>query len=431
MKRLMFATVGTASHSVESVAHSVRQYNPDHVVFLATEQARQQRVPAVVDRVGLVDEGADEPGRWTYSVPEDAEFDHRLDAERLYLAYRRLMRRTIDGRDALVDNAVADYSEGTRPMSAALFEAATSLGVPVVTYVTGERGDDGGVIPGTERTYAVHGRRLRAVESLDEAVERFNEGRYAVAAEIADRLSDTPEVFLPFDGQGRDLVAVAAETFEAWDRFQLAEALEIMQKLGDEDRFDPDFVAEHLMTTDEREAIRQRHLHQAVNREMYLGLLADVVANADRRLAEQSYDDAVGRLYRAIEYVAQLRIWERWELSTAEFPVDRLPDAIAGPDDEPGQTRPLAQADAWKLLCHEDDELGELYETLYEETDLRRALRKRNVSILAHGFEPVKATYAETLREAVDRLARAGWGDDRWEQLLEACRFPQIRDLRV
>lgn len=435
MKRLMFVTVGTSPGVVESVAHSVRDYNPDHVVLLSSERGRRATVEAIRTELGFDAYASEESGeRWTYSAPEGGEaMEGILDVEGLQLVYRQIIDAQLALHDAEAEHAVADFTHGTRPMSIALFQAAYSRGVRMLAYVSGERDESTGeVIPGTETTHEVYGRRLRAFDRLQEAVEQFNRGEYSAARQAAEAMASIPAIHLPHGGDGRALVATAATAFEAWDRFRLEEALEELQKLGDEEVLDPEFAARHLVGVRRREAVLQRHLAMAINRPMDFGLLADVVANADRRIGECAWDDAVGRLYRALEYVAQLRIWEVFEEKTAAFPVERLSEALRGrlaPEAEAGESCTLSMRNAWRLLEADGDELAARFVELLEETELEGALRKRNHSILAHGFESVRGEYARVLRQAVDQLARAGWGTETWEEALDACDFPRIEGL--
>jgi CRISPR-associated protein (TIGR02710 family) len=434
MKRLMFVTVGPSPGTVESIVHSIRQYNPDHVVFLAPETIRDDQVEDVVDRLELVDSSRADgtPGRWTCDVPSDPRLDETHDVERLHMACRAIIERAFETEGGDLENAVADFTRGPKPLSVALFHAAYTLGIQIIGYVTGKRDGDGRVIPGTETTHSVYGRRLQALEQLQEAIRLFNTGDYSPAREIAARLADTPDVHLPYRGRGRYLVETAAEALEAWDRFQHEAAMDAFQRLGDEEAVEPSFVEAHFIGEHEREAVRQRHLHEAIERDMYLGLAADVVANADRRFEQHAYDDAVARLYRALEYLAQLRIDEAYGLETGGFPVDRLPDVMFEEivDDPNRDVCRLSLMQAWTFLEREGDALGERFDELRDETELEEALRKRNVSILAHGFEPVGSEYAEELRRGVDRLATAGWGEDAWEEALARCRFPELTGLR-
>lgn len=40
----------------------------------------------------------------------------------------------------------------------------------------------------------------------------------------------------------------------------------------------------------------------------------DLILNAERRAVQERYDDAVARLYRAVEMVAQVRLQSEWGL---------------------------------------------------------------------------------------------------------------------
>ncbi len=426
----MFATVGPSPGTIESLVHSIRQYNPDHVVFLAPAAIRDEQVREIVERLELYEGDAcneTPPERWTYDAPDDERLEHVDDVERLHLACRELIQASLETHGGHVEHAVADFTQGSKPMSVALFHAAYALDVQILGYVTGERNDRGDVIPGTEMTYSVYGRRLKALEQIQEAVRLFNDGAYGPARQKASSLADTPDIHLPYGGRARYLIEMAATALEAWDRFQLETAMEAFQRLGDDEAIEPEFVGQHFIDHHEREAIRQRHLHEAIERDMYLGLAADVVANADRRVEQEAYDDAVGRLYRAIEYLAQLRIYQEYGLETACFPVDKLPgDMTEIVDRDDQDICQLSLAQAWQFLKHDGDSLGSTFHELEEETDFREAMRKRNASILAHGFEPVKQEYAECLRRGVERLAVAGWGEETWHDALARCRFPEL-----
>jgi CRISPR-associated protein (TIGR02710 family) len=57
-------------------------------------------------------------------------------------------------------------------------------------------------------------------------------------------------------------------------------------------------------------------------------LVEDLVLNAERRAKMERYDDAVGRLYRALELLAQVHLWRRYEIKTGEVDLSKLPDAL-------------------------------------------------------------------------------------------------------
>lgn len=463
MKRLMFVTLGTGRQVPGTVVYAIEEFNPDRVILLGTRASRNEKGPALVEAltastgtdrssiptVATSDLGLDGgfPGDWsgfqlciaagtyaglTVEFASEPGLEQYGDAEELQLAYRRIIRESLRRYEARREHAIADFSTGAKPMSAALYAAAVELDIPVLNYVTGERDEDGEVIPGTERARQVRVRRLRVRWELREAREMFDSREYQAAYARAEATESVPDALLPHDGQGRRLLVTAGRALAAWNRFRFDEALSQFQNLGETDLFDPEFVGEHFITKRRRHEI-QRHLAQARGQQeaeqpTYFPLVADLVGNAGRASDEGAHDDAIARLYRALEFLAQLRIWEEFELLTGEFPVERLPDGEAEETDE---TAGIGLVGAWKFLAAEGDDVGTAWHARYEgeDDDLKTALQQRNESLLAHGFRPVDAKYVGRLRSAVERLARVGWGDDRWEEARRVTQFPSLEQL--
>lgn len=442
MKRLAFFTVGTEPDVAESIAFSVQRYNPDHLVFFTTEALRQPQLE-LWDLLGIDLEAADESTRriageiaggefrgLSFAIPVDESLDGDHDAAALHLGYRRLMQREFDIEpedfEWLRKNAMADFTCGTRPMSAALFGAAYALGIKTLIYTSGSGDDHGEAF----RSHATRARSLRAVEWTEHAVELFNRGEYVEAAHQAERLGELQRSHLPKQGHFGKIILCASRAFEAWERFRFRDALEHFECLNDADEIDQSVVGQHLMNKARRGQV-MRHLHEASSSDMSLRLLADVYANGCRRLDERAFDDALGRLYRAWEYTAQLRLHEKFGLTTAEFPVDRVTDDMGVDPNDDGQTCRMGAEATWRYLAEEGDELAGEYRRILEETDLRVAILQRNTSLLAHGFDPVGEDYARCMADAVDRLARTGWGDEAWRKRLEVCEFPRIEQLRM
>jgi len=54
------------------------------------------------------------------------------------------------------------------------------------------------------------------------------------------------------------------------------------------------------------------------NYENYDLLIADILNNARRRMKEGKYDDAMARLYRTVELIAQYRLKMKYEIDTSD-----------------------------------------------------------------------------------------------------------------
>jgi CRISPR-associated protein (TIGR02710 family) len=133
----------------------------------------------------------------------------------------------------------------------------------------------------------------------------------------------------------------------------------------------------------------------------------DLLANAKRRKDEGRLDDAVARLYRAIEAVAQVALKERHGFaSTEKVPLDRVPETLRrewAPKAKAGVV-PLGLQDAYALLASLKDPLGEKFKgTALDGKESPLVVRNR--SILAHGFDRVSERVFDKLWAAALSLA--------------------------
>ncbi len=116
------------------------------------------------------------------------------------------------------------------------------------------------------------------------------------------------------------------------------------------------------------------------------------------------YDDAVARLYRAVEVVAQMLLARR-NIDTSRIKFEDLP-----PD--------------WQIKYQESmgDDIGREFR---ENRNLRNYLNKRNNSIMAHGLEPMTRQIFDELSRETNQLAVKAF--PRLGTLKEKSRFPTLK----
>ncbi|MCL0038922.1 TIGR02710 family CRISPR-associated CARF protein [Dehalococcoidia bacterium] len=131
------------------------------------------------------------------------------------------------------------------------------------------------------------------------------------------------------------------------------------------------------------------------------GVLHHNLVNADRRAQEGKYDDAVARLYRAVELIAQILLARR-HIDTSEVKVEDLPTDWREAVEPAGEPMKLGQEKAFALLESLGEKIGREYR---ENKKLRHYLSKRNSSILAHQLEPMTGEIYEELSSEVNQLA--------------------------
>ncbi len=389
---------------------SLRQSQADYVVFISSDPAEPQTGSySLVDRYAeLVGLSPDQYENLVLSNPDD-----------LVDCYQRLVRLFQDLRRRFpFAELLADYTGGTKSMSAAVVLAALdSEQSPEIKlrFVHGQRGGQATVIPGTESFVAVSGiydlRARRLVFRARDALEHFHYAEadrllgLALQREISSSLRDQLKPM-------QDL----CRAFDAWDRYELDLAATILTPYRAKwyQRLE---VLRQLQAVTEAFAVHQNQ--QSPDQPRLAGLeqlrdpyiaVEDLLLNAERRAAQNRYDDAMARVYRALELLIQLRLWLGHHIDTSDVDLAHLPEAQReryASRVEPGRPLTLGLLQAWDLLSDFSDE--PLADWLRAERGrLLDWARHRNHSLLAHGFRPITEDMWKTYGSLGIDLCRRG-----------------------
>ncbi len=400
MRPLLLAV--TVGGSCEPVVTAIRDHNPDHVLFFASSGPRGSR--STIDGLGKV-------CRENVSIlaqtglPEGCytivEIDEPDDLTRCYAATRKglaeLAARYPDRQ------RVADYTGGTKTMSAALVLAALEMGWEL-SLVKGTRTDLVKVVDGTEMASLVNTWEVRVRQYMAEGMRLFNGYAFAAAGELLEGTLRMASVSPEMERTIREWVALS-RGFDAWDRF-------------DHER------AYHLLEPFQAQLAPQWWVFLKVLAGKTRGSgyepVFDLLLNAERRAARGRYDDAVARLYRALEWMAQIRLKQREpSLDASDIQVDLLPEPLradyeamrrpAQGSGKPGKVQ-LGLVEAFVLLARLGDPLGRVYGESWGQVraSLQAALEKRNYSILAHGTRPLGQADYQAMRDQVEKLIENG-----------------------
>jgi CRISPR-associated protein (TIGR02710 family) len=288
------------------------------------------------------------------------------------------------------EDIVADPTGGTKIMSAALILAAAELGL-TVAYVGGEertKDGKGVVINGSEKMYySAHPYDIIARFDKESFCNNFNAYRFEAA--VADCIAIKSK-----GSQNLKRLAGALEKitvgYRDWDLFRydtcanaLGKGLDDLRRLSVEEPA----VTDRLGAFIRRVAENLDHLQRLPKLGLVWEYVREVTANAVRRGEEGRYDDAVARLYRALEMAGQAEIYKLHGESTTNFPVHLL-DAQTQADVrnkiKKTKTVDLGSYDTFNYLARIGNEVGQKYITKNDE--IRAILQNRNDSILAHGI---------------------------------------------
>ncbi len=401
---LLICTVGG---SPEPIVATLKRWAPVRIRFVPTGETRKQIEASIVPLAQS--EGLTlDPGR--YDLLE------LLDGQDFAACVNTLRQLTPVVEEWLGRGeqyqVVVDFTGGTKCMSAALALQAHRWRC-VFSYVGGsERTKEGVgvVISGKEQVLHAHNPwDALGFQAVEEFVALFDQQAFAAGAALADRaLRNVGE-----RSRKRELTALKllAEGYDYWDRFDQKGAVAKLRELAN---YDNDLRAVFgPVRADSLRAVTGAHadyLRKLVEGNVpSLQHVTDLLANAQRRKVEGRIDDAVARLYRAIESLAQVALAERHQIpNTKHVPIDRVPEPLCGlwaSRAEVG-TVFLGLQDAYDLLHSLGDDLGAKFKQLQLHDRQRSPLTARNQSILAHGFERVSDKVFEQLWTAALQLAQ-------------------------
>jgi CRISPR-associated protein (TIGR02710 family) len=382
--KVLILTVGTTREPLEV---ALSEHAPEGVVFLASQASH----PVAAEL--LRDYGA--------------SFRHHTllleDAESLLEAYQKALLALRKALEWEAKAIVADLTGGTKPMAAGLTLALTGRGV-VFSYVGGERRD-----PETGRVLSGH-ERLRL---LEDPTARFGLREWAGftrawnALNLGMALSELESLLSrplsPSEARFYRAMQGVVEGLMEWDRFRHQEALKrlsahlpvalaVAEAWGHGGKVRVLKGLEALLP----------HLKSIVEagEKPTFPLLQDLLANAERRAALGRFDDALARLYRALELAVEADLQERLGFT--------LKDPKTWPEDFPESLRerilkPRGLMDLLEAAFDLDlafGQRGTLAQRLYgEKNRLQALLQKRHGSILAHGTRPVEREDYERLRD--------------------------------
>jgi len=390
VQTLLALTVGG---SCAPVVTAIRDYNPDFVVFIVSTGSRGSRsmvdgqskpcaaedktpLPNILEQTGL-------PG-------DKCTFIELDDPDTLHLCYQKIRDGLNKHTVARADwRKIADYTGGTKTMTAALILVALELGWEL-SVVRGNRTDLLKVRDGTEMASLVNTWEVRARQQLEQAEILFTQYAYSSAGQLVESLLRTAPLSPELQREIQRFVTLS-RGFDAWDRFDHVRAVQILAPYQSE--IVPQWKFLKILTGQSKGTGYEP--------------VFDLVRNAERRAARGRYDDAVARLYRALEMLAQIRLKQRApSLDSSDLKLDLLPENIRQTYANRQGKIKLGLLEDYDLLNALEDPLGESFAS--ERRKILATLEKRNASILAHGAQPCDENIYNEMHSETLRLLEQG-----------------------
>lgn len=383
----------TVGGSPEPLLTCVRELQPQRVVFFASDQTVR-----CVDGAGRPNERRLRDGTSekldnfvTLMQLQDyqAERDRVLleDIDDVQACYQQMSAKVAELKAEGWRNIAVDYTGGTKSMSAGLLLLAVDESLDI--HVTTGLRDNTRAVQRGQTTRGVGVTDLRTQRHLQRDVARsFRCFDYSEAHHLLQSLVRPRDLSRAMRHQVQFLASVA-EALSAWDVFDHEKALECVDS--------PVFSK----STRVREKV-QKPLQRLVGLRHWLlsggklpaqgsgyELVEDLVLNAQRRTSVRRYDDAVGRYYRALEMLAQVRLKLQYGIETGAVQPEQVPIGARERYLKAGEAETkLGLRDAYSLLRDlQDPVVGPIFAD--REKVLINALSVRNNSLFAHGYQPI------------------------------------------
>ncbi len=379
IKKTLICTVG-GSH--RPIVKAIESTKADFVCFVCSDDdlttGNKGSYTQILDKGLCIKSSPKDDKPSLPNIPEQVGLEERqytiirVQPDNLTNVYEQI-QHWIGKSDFDSQSLVADYTGGTKTMTAGLVMVALKDNRIQLNLIAGPRSD-------LRQVRADHGsatrasiENLRIQQQLHEVLMLWQHHGYAEAAQLSH------EIINPQDAQllaRLEQVRGASKALADWDCFRHEEALERLEIYRT--RFST--VWTHLYNLLNKLAARDeatRELHQ----------LFDLWRNAQRRGFAGRFDDAVSRWYRLVEGCAQWILKSHSGIDTADVPPEMISQEMGVHPDKNGKFK-VASSNAWKLAAIHGPAPAQNFWAA-EKTRLPDYLQLRNHSILAHGFLPI------------------------------------------
>lgn len=399
-KKFLIMTIGTGMGKdgmeslIRGLIKSIESCNPDYIVFVVTEKSKKT-LPEIEKKYSALPEH------------ETILIEDLGDVNEVFIkTHRKIEELKRKG------NVVVDFTSGTKAMSAGAVLAAACEGADI-SYISGKR-VEGKVLPGTEMVLTYH--PFAGMMKIQEKIgkELFNYYQFDASIKVFDSILDTA----PSEEDAERIMKIKSiiEGYRLWDRFDHERAGEILLGIKEVPSQNKEFIGKIARIADKEP--------------LYI---ADILNNSKRRYKEGKYDDAMARLYRVIELIAQYRLKSVYGIDSSNVEIERLPRGIREKyekliedyyEDDRKKRIKLGLRKDYELLKDLGDEIGKEF---YGNKRLQHLLSKRNESILAHGLSAIPKEVYEELLSITLEFARIAVPDV--DVLMKKSEFPRIEEL--
>ena len=291
---------------------------------------------------------------------------------------------------------IMDYTSGTKTMSAAMACCGMFYHKDLIS-VGGDR-STGEVSAGTEIINYQNIYKIYDKFALMRIRNYFNSNRFMPCVDILSYIVDS--------SIHKDSLLHLCKSYYAWDNMEFEHAYNHLKEV-DTNLFELSDIKDYLKKNIKAlgTIVNSRSLNL---KNCYI--LASLINNSIRKADGYKYDDAIARLYRSFELIAQIKL-TNYGIQSSAIDVSLLREKNVSQDfintlektREDGKIR-IGLVMDFLLLNELGDDLGKYY--IENESRIKNLTQKRNNSILAHGLNSQSREDFDEFLEVVIDLAR-------------------------
>ena len=373
----------------KGIYSSIHKIYPDYIVFFASEISKN-----VIEHVKELFEADDDE----FIEGQDYEIILLEQVDNFNSCFEAFEQKIwqLDVFSEEKYEIIMDYTSGTRTMSAAMACCGMFYSKDLIT-VSGDN-KNGIVTPGTESIQYQNLYKVYDKFALMRIRNYFNANRFYTASEILENIVD--------ENINKENLLNLVKAYYAWDNMDFIVAYDYLTKVN-LDGFELSEIKDDLKVNLKALGAIVRSPHENL-KNCYI--LASLINNSIRRAEEYKYDDAIARLYRAFELIAQIRL-STYRLISSDLDIDVLLEKNVNQEfiDSLEKTRvdgkiKIGLIKDFEVLAELGDDLGLYFAE--NRNKINNLTIKRNNSILAHGLESLDKEDFDQFEELVENLAR-------------------------
>lgn len=376
--------------TTEPVIKSISKHKPKYISIIASQDS--------INQISSINE---EIKNFNVKIKKFIVDDHQSIEETYCIA-----NKAYDWVSNFVspEEIVADFTPGTKAMSVGLVMALADKGIKF-SYTGGTKRNKNGlgtVESGHEQIINIKNPfETFQQEKINQFINFFNSQIFTAADSILETIINNTNKKTFFKA-----LREINRGYYLWDLFRYKEAIRclrpaVVERVAEEKNFEA-FSSE---INKNRRFLEEISASTNKFKNYSLELFADVYANAHRRAKAGHYDDAVLRLYRLTEMIAQERLKTKFKQNSSNVYFDNLKMSIENMNkwkirykDKKG----LGLNAVYELMYDLDDELGIAFQ-LYKE-HFKQVQDSRNLSFLAHGIQPLDENIFQEIDNFIKEL---------------------------